>query len=95
MLALLYSKALEEKFSIILANLIATCSVFAVFGNKDQTHQISGEKPQYFFFGYNFVLHKAHNGYIAGGLVVLLIIFYYFLDIFSLKRCCRRSKGVF
>ena len=57
MLALLFSKALHEKFSIIMANLITTCVIFALFGNKDQTYEISGEHPHYFYFGYNFLLH--------------------------------------
>ena len=95
MLVLLFSKAMKEKFSIILADLMAITVVFVLFGDKDQSQDISGSHPHYFYFGYNFLVPSLHNGYISGTLFIVLLAFYLIIEIFPPSKLCSRRTGIY
>lgn len=86
---------MNEKFSIILANLMGTTTVFLLFGNRDQTPDISGENPEYFYFGINYVLTSIHNGYIAGFLSLALLIFYIIIELGPCSKGCKTKANFY
>ena len=52
---------------------MGTTVVFVLFGNKEQSPEITNCKEHYFYFGFNIFLPSLHNVYIAAILFVILL----------------------